>query len=301
MAERQQTQAAVIIITGLSGAGKSSTLKVLEDLGYFCIDNLPVAFLPKFLELSGNFSPTRRGIAVVMDVREKEFLEHFPPIFRQLKNQQVPPQLLFMEASDGALIKRFSETRRRHPLAIERPVSEGIRAERELLQPIRSLATHIVDSSRLSVHQLKQQIINIVSPGEAPASLYISLISFGFRHGIPAEADIIMDVRFLPNPYFIEELRPKTGLDREVRDFVLGQETTREFISRYTGLLQFLIPEYRREGKSYLTIAIGCTGGQHRSVAICEALKEHLEASGCRLQLTHRDLPGSPTAPGGKQ
>ncbi len=291
MSEKHPQAAPIIIITGLSGAGKSNTLKILEDLGYFCIDNLPVTFLPKFLELSHNFSPAKRGIALVMDLREREFLDHFPPLFRKMQEQQQPPQLLFLEADDPALIKRFSETRRRHPLAIDSPVSAGIRKERELLQPIRSLATHIVDSSKLTVHQLKQHIINIVSPGETTAGLYISLLSFGFRRGLPTEADIVMDVRFLPNPYFIEELREKNGLDREVRDFVLGQETTREFISRYTELLQFLIPEYRREGKSYLTIAIGCTGGQHRSVAICEALREELASRGHDLNLSHRDLP----------
>ena len=289
MEDKPQTTS-VIIITGLSGAGKSSTLKVLEDLGYFCIDNLPVAFLPKFLELSSNFSPTKRGLALVMDIREKEFLAHFPPLFQELCKGKPQPQLFFLEASDDSLIKRFSETRRRHPLAIQSPISQGIKAEKKLLQPIRSLATHIIDSSNMTVHQLKQYIINIVSPGEKLANLHISLISFGFRHGIPKEADIVMDVRFLPNPYFITELRDKTGLEPEVKKFVLGQKTTQEFISYFTELLQFLIPQYRKEGKSYLTIAIGCTGGQHRSVCLCEALKNQLVSNGHNLQLTHRDL-----------
>ncbi|MBN2332004.1 MAG: RNase adapter RapZ [Deltaproteobacteria bacterium] len=287
-----QQSLSVIIITGLSGAGKSSALKVLEDLGYFCIDNLPVSFLAKFLELSNTFSPSMRGIALVMDVREKEFINRFPDMFQELLNTGTKPELLFLEAQDSTLIKRFSETRRRHPLAVDAPVPAGIRQERELLQPIRRLATRIIDSSTLTVHQLKHHLVTIVAPETDPATLYISLISFGFRNGMPAEADIVMDVRFLPNPYFIPSLRDKTGLDQEIQDYVLNQESSREFISRFTDMLDFLIPQYRREGKTYLTIAIGCTGGQHRSVSIGRALKAQLESSGHHLKLAHRDLPG---------
>ncbi len=281
----------VIILTGLSGAGKSSALNVLEDLGYFCIDNLPMTFLPKFIELSGTFSPTRKGIALVMDIREREFPKSFPKVFTALQQKNKELELIFLEARDKTLIKRFSETRRKHPLAITTSIVQGISEERELLYPIRALATHIVDSSNLTVHQLKQQIIKLVAPETGPEKLFISLISFGFRNGIPPEADIVMDVRFLPNPYFTPTMRDKTGLDREVQEFVLKQKPTQTFIKHFNNLMQFLIPQYQVEGKTYLTIAIGCTGGQHRSVSISCLLKQQLESSGYQLQLVHRDIP----------
>jgi len=281
----------VIILSGLSGAGKSSALDVLEDLGYFCIDNLPMTFLPKFIELSGTFSPTRRGIALVMDIREREFPQLFPEIFTALQRENKRLKLIFLEARDETLIKRFSETRRKHPLAIHTSIVQGIAEERKLLYPIRALACHIVDSSNLTVHQLKQEIIKLVAPESGLEKLSISLISFGFRNGIPPEADIVMDVRFLPNPYFTPELRDKTGLDREVQEFVLNQEPSRIFFSHFSQLLDFLIPQYQAEGKTYLTIAIGCTGGQHRSVSISCILKQKLEAGGYQSQLIHRDIP----------
>ncbi|HDJ28667.1 MAG TPA: RNase adapter RapZ [Proteobacteria bacterium] len=288
----QQAQlSSVIILTGLSGAGKSCALNVLEDLGYFCIDNLPMTFLPKFIELSGTFSPTRRGIALVMDIREREFPKLFPEVFSALQQKDKSLKLIFLEAQDETLIKRFSETRRKHPLAITTSIVQGISEERKLLYPIRALATHIVDSSNRTVHQLKQQIIKIVAPESGPEKLFISLISFGFRNGIPAEADIVMDVRFLPNPYFTPELRDKTGLDREVQEFVVNQEPSQTFFNHFSNLLHFLIPQYQAEGKTYLTIAIGCTGGQHRSVSISCMLKQKLESSGHQLQLVHRDIP----------
>ena len=295
----QQTQiSSVIILTGLSGAGKSSALNVLEDLGYFCIDNLPMTFLPKFLELSGTFSPTRRGIALVMDIRERKFPKLFPEVFSALQQKNKRLKLIFLEAQDKTLIKRFSETRRKHPLAINTSIVQGISEERELLYPIRALATHIVDSSNLTVHQLKQQIIKLVAPESGPEKLFISLISFGFRNGIPPEADIVMDVRFLPNPYFAPAMRDKTGLDREVQEFVLNQEPSQTFLHHFSNLLHFLIPQYQTEGKTYLTIAIGCTGGQHRSVSISCMLKQKLESSGYQLQLVHRDIPLGKGAPG---
>lgn len=295
---QQAQNASVIILTGLSGAGKSSALNVLEDLGYFCIDNLPMTFLPKFLELSGTFSPTRRGIALVMDIREREFPKLFPEIFSSLQQKNKKLKLIFLEARDKTLIKRFSETRRKHPLAIATSIIQGISEERKLLHPVRELATHIVDSSNLTVHQLKQQITKLVAPESGPEKLFISLISFGFRNGIPPEADIVMDVRFLPNPYFTPEMRDKTGLDREVREFVLNQEPSQTFLHHFSELLTFLIPQYQAEGKTYLTIAIGCTGGQHRSVSISCLLKEKLASCGHQLQLVHRDIPMAKGASG---
>ena len=288
---QQAQSSSVIILTGLSGAGKSSALNVLEDLGYFCIDNLPMTFLPKFIELSDTFSPTRKGIALVMDIREREFPKLFPKFFSALQQKGKGAKLIFLEARDEIIMKRFSETRRKHPLAITTSVVQGIAEERKLLYPVRTLATHIVDSSNLTVHQLKQQIIKIVAPESGPDKLFISLISFGFRNGIPPEADMVMDVRFLPNPYFIPEMRDKTGLDRDVQEFVLNQEPSRKFFNHFSKLLDFLIPQYYAEGKTYLTIAIGCTGGQHRSVSISCMLKQKLESSGYQLQLVHRDIP----------
>ncbi|NPA25199.1 MAG: RNase adapter RapZ [Deltaproteobacteria bacterium] len=280
----------VVIITGLSGAGKTSALNVLEDIGYFCIDNLPVAFLPKFLELSGNFSPTIKGIALVMDLREEHFLKSFPGLYRRIKKSDVKVELVFLEADDQILIRRFSETRRKHPVAVKGSVAEAVATERELLQEIRSLATVRIDTSNFTIHQFKEYIRKIALPEEADADLNISLLSFGFRNGLPLEADMVMDVRFLPNPYFIESLREFSGLDQQVRDYVLGHPVSREFNDRFLALLRMLIPEYRREGKSYLTLAIGCTGGRHRSVAIVTYLGEALEKEGYEVSLAHRDL-----------
>ena len=251
-------QASVVIVTGLSGAGKTSALNVLEDLGYFCIDNLPVAFLPKFIELSGNFSPTIKGIALVMDLREEHFLKSFPGLYRKIKKLSIALELIFLEADNQSLIKRYSETRRKHPVAVKGAVPQAVAQERELLQEIRSLASYRVDTSNFTIHQFKEYIR--------------------------------MDVRFLPNPYFIEEMRNQSGLDQGVREYVLGHPVSRSFTERFLALLKMLIPEYLREGKSYLTVAIGCTGGRHRSVAIVSVLGDSLREEGYEIALTHRDL-----------
>ena len=280
----------VVIITGLSGAGKSSALDVLEDIGYFCIDNLPVAFLPKFLELSGNFSPTIKGIALVMDLREEHFLKSFPGLYHKIKKSAISVELVFLEADDQTLIRRFSETRRKHPLAVKGSVAEAVARERELLREIRSLASVRLDTSHFTIHQFKEYIRKIATPGQATANLNISLLSFGFRYGLPLEADIVMDVRFLPNPYFIEELKEFSGLDEKVRDYVIDHPVSRRFLEQFLELLRMLIPEYQREGKSYLTLAIGCTGGRHRSVAIVNHLGVELEKDGYEISLVHRDL-----------
>jgi len=283
-------QTSVVIVTGLSGAGKSSALKVLEDIGYFCIDNLPVTFLTKFIELSGNFSPSIKGIALVMDLREEGFLTSFPDLYRQLKKSLATLELIFLEADDQTLIKRYSETRRKHPVAISGSVARAVARERELLAEVRSLASYRVDSSNFTIHQFKEYIRKIVTADTSRDRLNISLLSFGFRNGLPPEADIVMDVRFLPNPYFIEALREQSGLDAGVKDYVLGHPVSRSFVSRFHALLKMLIPEYLREGKSYLTVAIGCTGGQHRSVAIVNHLRDSLQEDGYEISVSHRDI-----------
>ena len=287
---RDRKPAEVIIVTGLSGAGKSSALKVLEDIGYFCIDNLPVAFLTKFIELSGNFSPSIKGIALVMDLREEDFLKSFPDLYRRLKNSSVALDLIFLEADDQTLIKRYSETRRKHPVSIAGSVARAVARERELLVDIRTLASYRIDSSSFTIHQFKDYLRKIVTADSSQESLNISLLSFGFRNGLPLEADIVMDVRFLPNPYFIESLREQSGLDQGVKDYVLGHPVSRSFVERFHALLKMLIPEYLREGKSYLTVAIGCTGGQHRSVAIVNHLSDSLQEDGYEISISHRDI-----------
>ena len=283
-------QTSVVIVTGLSGAGKSSALNVLEDIGYFCIDNLPVTFLTKFIELSGNFSPSIKGIALVMDLREEGFLSNFPDLYRQLKKSLVALELIFLEADDQTLIKRYSETRRKHPVAIAGSVARAVARERELLVEVRSLASYRVDSSNFTIHQFKEYIRKIVTADVNRELLNISLLSFGFRNGLPPEADIVMDVRFLPNPYFIEALREQSGFDSGVKEYVLGHPVSRSFVERFHALLKMLIPEYLREGKSYLTVAIGCTGGQHRSVAIVNYLRDSLQEDGYEISVSHRDI-----------
>ncbi len=288
--KESQHQTSVVIVTGLSGAGKSSALKVLEDIGYFCIDNLPVTFLTKFIELSGNFSPSIKGIALVMDLREEGFLTSFPDLYRQLKKSLVTLELIFLEADDQTLIKRYSETRRKHPVAISGSVARAVARERELLVEVRSLASYRVDSSNFTIHQFKEFIRKIVTADANRERLNISLLSFGFRNGLPPEADIVMDVRFLPNPYFIEALRAQSGFDPGVQEYVLGHPVSRSFVERFHALLKMLIPEYLREGKSYLTVAIGCTGGQHRSVAIVNHLRDSLQEDGYEISVNHRDV-----------
>ena len=288
--KEKKNQTSVIIVTGLSGAGKSSPLNVLEDIGYFCIDNLPVAFLPKFLELSGNFSPTIKGIALVMDLREEHFLKSFPGLYGKIKKASIALELIFLEADDQSLIKRYSETRRKHPVSVKGSVAQAVARERELLQEIRSLASYRVDTSNFTIHQFKEYVRKMVTAGDHADGLNISLLSFGFRNGLPLEADIVMDVRFLPNPYFIEALRSQSGIDQGVREYVLGHPVSRSFMERFLALLKMLIPEYQKEGKSYLTVAIGCTGGRHRSVAIVSVLGDSLREEGYEIALVHRDL-----------
>ncbi len=281
-----------IVLTGLSGAGKSQAIRALEDLGYFCVDNLPTELVPTLAGLSRREGAVLPKVAIVLDIREGGFLRSFSRIWRRLKAMPgLDPRLIFLEASHDTLVRRFSETRRPHPLALDRPVVEGIRSERRQMAKIRSLADLIVDTTHLTVHQLREQFQAFARTHDQAQSLIVTLLSFGFKFGLPVDADIVLDVRFLPNPHFVPALKPKTGRDRAVVTFLRQQPLTEEFLQKTTDLLTFLVPEYVREGKAYLTIAVGCTGGRHRSVMIAEALKPALEPlQGVRVRVRHRDV-----------
>ena len=280
----------IIIITGLSGSGKSTALAALEDAGYFCVDNLPVALLPKFLELQVQTVSEVTRFAFVMDLREKGFVSRFESVFNELDAQGFAFEIIFLESDEDTLIRRYSETRRHHPLSDAKGLLEGIRLEKQILAPLRKIATQVVDSSRLNVHELKALIHELAAQEPQMKSLQISILSFGFKYGIPRGADLVMDVRFLPNPYFVPELKCQTGLEAPVRDFVLDKPETRGFLSRFLDLLDYLVPQYQKEGKAYLTIAIGCTGGKHRSVAVAARVHEHMTGLFRNLSLSHRDI-----------
>lgn len=284
-----------IVLTGLSGSGKSQAIRALEDLGYYCVDNLPVSLLPVMAELSERQSEHNR-VAVVMDMRESRFVSDFPRVYRQLKtNKHLRTKLIFMEAGHAELVRRFSETRRPHPLAPDRPITEGIAEERASLRTIRTLADKVVDTSKLNVHELRQQLRELVSGHKQASKLVLTFLSFGFQNGPPAEADLMFDVRFLKNPHWVPALRPQTGRDPAVASYIRRQPIARATIKRFTSLLRWMVPLYVQEGKSYLTIAIGCTGGRHRSVYIAEALKRELsDLKGVSARVAHRDLAKGP-------
>ena len=281
-----------VVLTGLSGAGKSQAIRALEDLGYFCVDNLPTQLVPTLAALSRREGAVLPKVALVIDVREGGFLREFPRVWRQLKaTPGLDPALIFLEASHEALVRRFSETRRPHPLAHGRPVVEGIRAERRQLQKIRALADEIIDTTHLTVHQLRERFQSFAQARGAARHLLVTLLSFGFKFGVPLDADIVLDVRFLPNPHFVPALKPKTGKDRAVVTFLRQQPITDQFLAKLVDLLRFLVPEYVREGKAYLTVAIGCTGGRHRSVMIAEALRRSLDdLKDVQIRVRHRDV-----------
>jgi len=277
-----------VIITGLSGSGKGTFLRALEDRGYFCVDNLPVGLLSKFYELTLKSEGEASKTAMVIDVREGESLRQLPAIYSDLKKQEgLEASLWFLEASEAALVRRFSETRRPHPLSPDRPVSESIAQERELLAPIREMADHILDTSALTIHELRKHAHSLF--GEQEARLLILLVSFGFKFGVPSASDLVFDVRFLPNPHFVPHLKAMTGEDAAVVEFMNDKPETGQFVTRLESFLDFLIPQYEKEGKSYVTISIGCTGGRHRSVFITNALGKHFESMGYRVRITHRD------------
>jgi UPF0042 nucleotide-binding protein len=291
-AARTAARSRFVVLTGLSGSGKSQAIRALEDLGYFCVDNLPVTLLPMLAELTLRAGSEISRAAVVVDVREGKLLAEFPEIYRRLQAMRhLHPVLIFLEAEERMLVRRFSETRRPHPLAPDRSAMEGIKEERKAMRAIRRMADHIVDTSGMTVHELRHVFTGVAS-GRAPGSqLVVNVLSFGFKHGIPVDLDLLFDVRFLPNPHFVPALRPHTGRDREVVRYLDRSEATHDFLRHTLNLLKFLIPQYAGEGKSYLTIGIGCTGGRHRSVAIAEALKKGLSGiPGVRLRVSHRDI-----------
>jgi len=280
----------VLILTGVSGSGKSTALRALEDAGFYCVDNLPIPFLDKLLELSAHTAGEVSRIALGVDAREGRFLAEAPRIIEEVRQKGSDVQVLFLDASDEALVRRYSETRRRHPLAGEGgTVPDGIAAERRALAALKAMADEVIDTTTLNVHELKRLVTRRFVAGEA-GRLGVTLVSFGFRLGLPAHADVVLDVRFLPNPYFVPELKAFPGTDPRVAAFVLGQPDAKAFLARLVDLLGFLLPRYRAEGKSYLTLAIGCTGGKHRSVAMAGALAERLEQGGQPVRLWHRDV-----------
>jgi UPF0042 nucleotide-binding protein len=281
-----------VVVTGLSGAGKSHAMRALEDAGYFCVDNLPVALIATFAELMRASKGRMPRAAVGVDVREGAALPAFPSIYRKLKRRRdLGAQLLFLEADDRVLQRRFSETRRPHPLARDRSAAEGLRDERRALEPIRKLADHLVDTSKLSVHDLRRRVVEIVGTGRTTAPLAVNLVRFGFRHGVPSDADLVFDVRFLPNPHFVEALRPLTGLAPKITRFVMRTGAAKRFLTLTWALLRFLLPQYVSEGKAYVTIAVGCTGGRHRSVTIAEVLARRVRRlKGMEVRVRHRDI-----------
>ena len=280
-----------VILTGLSGSGKTHAIRALEDLGYFCVDNLPTQMIPTMAELATREEAEVGKVAIVVDVREGGFLAQFPRMYRKLKAQRVvSPTLIFLEASDAALVRRFSETRRPHPLAPDRSVSEGIAEERQKLDAIRSTADLILDTSNLTVHELRDSFVGISRGGRTKAEMVVNLVSFGYKHGVPVDADLVFDLRCLPNPYFVDALRDLTGRDRAVIRYMRRHPVTLNFIDQLESFLKFALPHYVQEGKAYLTVAVGCTGGRHRSVMMAETLKKSLaRVKGVRLRVRHRD------------
>jgi len=280
--------AQLVIITGVSGSGKGTVLKALEDLGYYAVDNLPIGLIPKFAELTKDSANVRRA-ALVVDIREGSTLQQFPSIFKRLR-RRVPATLLFLEADDSTLVRRFSETRRPHPLGIGSSVAKSIRAEREQLAPIRAMADHIINTSKFNVHELRDAIEDTFRGDREESNIRIDVTSFGYRHGVPADSDLVFDVRFLPNPNYIPEFKKLTGRHPSVARYIRSFPQSIEFMDRISELLVYLIPHYIREGKSYLTIAFGCTGGHHRSVMIASEIRKRLTRAGFKSKETHRDV-----------
>jgi len=279
-----------VVITGLSGAGKSFAIKCFEDMGFFCVDNLPTTLIPTFADLIMRSEQTIHRVALGVDVREGAYLSRLLDIIRELRTRGHAVEVLFLEASEEALVRRYHETRRRHPLAGDGNALDGIRAERKALSDLREVADRIVDTSALTVHQLKDRLVELYVAPKARPGLAPSLVSFGFKHGVPFDADLVFDVRFLPNPHFVDALRALDGRDERVRTFVLNHPESKELLRRLEDFLRFVLPCYEREGKAYLTVAVGCTGGHHRSVTVVEELKRFLSGIGYAPTVVHRDL-----------
>jgi UPF0042 nucleotide-binding protein len=280
----------LVIITGMSGSGKASALKAFEDLGYYCVDNLPVDLIPRFAELALQSGEIPRT-ALVVDVREGSQLERLPAILKSIK-RMMPTRLIFLEASDASLLRRFSETRRPHPLGTDTTVKASLTAERRHLRSLRALADMVIDTSKFNVHELRSHLTDSFKQhAGGHQTILVSTVSFGYRHGVPDDADLVFDVRFLPNPHFVPEFRPLTGRHPRVAKYIRSFPQTQEFINRISDLLVYLLPHYIREGKSYLTIAVGCTGGQHRSVMIAEEVGKRLRKAAYKVKVAHRDMP----------
>ena len=278
----------LIIITGLSGAGKSWTIKCFEDMGYYCVDNLPTTLIPTFAELCAHSTRRIGRIALGVDIREREYLHSVVEVLGELRAAGYLTEVLFLEASEEALVRRYHETRRRHPVS-SGSLLDGIREERKLLANLRELADRVIDTSQITVHQLRQRLIETYGDA-APPGLSINLLSFGYKFGVPYEADLVFDCRFLPNPFFVETLKAKDGREAGVRQFVVEHPEGRELMTRLRDFLGYLLPRYQKEGKAYLTVAIGCTGGRHRSVALVEELRAFVETHGIPVNVTHRDV-----------
>jgi UPF0042 nucleotide-binding protein len=280
----------VLIVTGLSGSGTSTAIHVLEDLGFYCINNLPVTLIPRFLELCANSEENITRVALGIDLRERVSLREYPAVLAELQQRGQRVEILYLEAADEVLVRRFSETRRPHPAAGGGGILQGIRTEREQLAGLRELADQVIDTSAYTVHELREHLQRPLASTSPDASLLVSVESFGHKYGVPTHADVMFDVRFLPNPFFVEELRAKSGVESEVAAFVLQRPEAERFLNQVAALLESTLPLYVREGKSYLTLAVGCTGGRHRSVAVVEELRKRLSAWGYRVQVRHRDL-----------
>jgi len=283
------TRKKIFIITGLSGSGKSTAIDVMEDAGYYCVDNMPVSLLPKFLELPLQHNADITGLAFVMDAREKGFIEHYAAIFDTLKADGHRLEIIFLEATEKDLLNRYSQTRRYHPLGRGKSLIESIQREKDALAPLRTSADQIINTTGLTVHDLKNVIRALINHRDL-ARMQVHVMSFGFKYGVPEHADLVVDVRFLANPYFQPDLKTMDGESTRVRDFVMADPNSRIFLEKYLDLLDYLIPLYDKEGKAYLTIAIGCTGGHHRSVAMARTVFEHVRQRGVEVEISHRDI-----------
>lgn len=279
-----------IIVTGLSGSGKSEAMRALEDMGFYCVDNLPPTLIPKFAELCYQSNSTIDKVALGIDVRGRKFFEALHESLNTLRRDKYPFEVLYLDCADDVLLKRYKMTRRNHPLAINRQIPEGIKLERTILEPLKEISDCIIDTSNMKPKDLKEEINKIYADGEVNNNLTISVVSFGFKHGIPSDSDLVFDVRFLPNPYYEEELRNKTGDDQDVRDYVMNSDISHQFYDKLLDMVNFLVPQYIQEGKHHLVISIGCTGGRHRSVTICNLISYELMKQGYRVVKKHRDF-----------
>ena len=280
----------LIIVTGVSGAGKSQAVNILEDIGFFCVDNLPPVLIPKFLEMCKMSEEKTEKVAIVVDTRGGKFFDASTDVLATIEEAGYNYEILFLEASDNALIKRYTLTRRRHPLALNEKVTDGIQRERKKLEVLKKRANYVIDTTNLSVKQLRQEILNIFEDGGYFEGMFIQIMSFGFKHGIPSDVDLVFDARFLPNPYHVDALRDFTGKDEKIKEYVMQFKETEIFLQKLVDYLEFVIPEYIKEGRSQLIIGMGCTGGKHRSVVITEELSRRLNNNGHKVQFVHRDI-----------